>query len=239
MWLNGGKFKGNEAYDERILSMTKTQSALDELKSDRRGLMVVLSSPSGAGKTTLTRKLLAENPDMAMSVSATTRPPRPGEAEGKDYYFVNKTRFSELESQGEFLEHAKVFDNYYATPRGPVEDALSRGRDVVFDIDWQGAQQLTQAAADDIVKIFILPPNMRELEQRLRTRAQDSDSVIAKRMSKSEAEISHWAEYDYVIVNEDVSVALDELKTIVKSERMRRRRQMWLGGFVKSLVNGG
>ena len=125
------------------------------------------------------------------------------------------------------------------TPRGPVEEALSQGQDVVFDIDWQGAQQLTQAAADDLVKIFILPPNMRELEQRLRTRAQDSDSVIVKRMSKSEAEISHWAEYDYVIVNEDISTALDELKTIVKSERMRRRRQMWLGGFVKSLIDGG
>jgi len=214
-------------------------SALNELKSDRRGLMVVLSSPSGAGKTTLTRKLLADIPDMAMSVSATTRAPRPGERDGIDYFFMDKTRFGELEAQGEFLEHAKVFDNYYATPRGPVEEALSRGQDVVFDIDWQGAQQLTQAAADDLVKIFILPPNMRELEQRLRTRAQDSDSVIAKRMSKSESEISHWAEYDYVIVNEDVDTALAELKTIVASERTRRRRQMWLGGFVKTLVNGG
>ncbi len=214
-------------------------SALNELKADRRGLMVVLSSPSGAGKTTLTRKLLAENTNMTMSVSATTRPPRPGEQDGIDYFFIDKTKFAELEARGEFLEHAKVFDNFYATPRGPVEEALSRGQDVVFDIDWQGAQQLTQAAADDLVKIFILPPNMRELEQRLRTRAQDSDSVIAKRMSKSEAEISHWAEYDYVIVNEDISTALNELKTIVASERMRRRRQMWLGGFVKSLVNGG
>jgi len=214
-------------------------SVIDELKTDRRGLMIVLSSPSGAGKTTLTRKLLADNPNMAMSVSATTRPARPGEKEGVDYFFVNKTRFTELEDAGQFLEHAKVFDNYYGTPRGPVEDALSKGRDVVFDIDWQGAQQLTQAAADDLVKIFILPPNMRELEQRLRTRAQDSDAVIAKRMSKSESEISHWAEYDYVIVNEDVSTALAELQTIVNSERMRRRRQMWLGGFVKSLVNGG
>lgn len=219
--------------------MTQTASIFDKLKSDRRGLMVVLSSPSGAGKTTLTRKLLADHPDMAMSVSATTRPARPGEVEGKDYFFIDKTRFGELEAAGEFLEHAKVFDNYYATPRGPVEKALSQGRDVVFDIDWQGAQQLTQAAADDLVKIFILPPNMRELEQRLRSRAQDSDSVIVKRMSKSEAEISHWAEYDYVIVNEDISTALEELKTIVKSERMRRRRQMWLGGFVKSLIDGG
>ena len=214
-------------------------SALDELKRDRRGLMVVLSSPSGAGKTTLTRRLLADNSNMAMSVSATTRPPRPGEQEGIDYFFVSKDRFAELEAQGEFLEHAKVFDNYYATPRGPVEQALSQAQDVVFDIDWQGAQQLTQAAADDLVKIFILPPNMRELEQRLRTRALDSDAVIAKRMSKSEAEISHWAEYDYVIVNEDVDTALAELQTIVDSERMRRRRQMWLGGFVKSLVNRG
>ena len=219
--------------------MTQTASVFDKLKSDRRGLMVVLSSPSGAGKTTLTRKLLADHPDMAMSISATTRPMRPGEEEGKDYFFIDKTRFGELEAAGEFIEHAKVFDNYYATPRGPVEEALSQGKDVVFDIDWQGAQQLTQAAADDLVKIFILPPNMRELEQRLRTRAQDSDSVIVKRMSKSEAEISHWAEYDYVIVNEDISTALEELKTIVKSERMRRRRQMWLGGFVKSLIDGG
>ena len=214
-------------------------SALDELKQDRRGLMVVLSSPSGAGKTTLTRRLLADNPNMAMSVSATTRPPRPGEQDGVDYFFVTKDRFAELEDQGEFLEHAKVFDNHYGTPRSPVEDALMKGKDVVFDIDWQGAQQLNQAAADDLVKIFILPPNMRELEQRLRTRALDSDAVIAKRMSKSEAEISHWAEYDYVIVNEDVETALTELKTIVASERMRRRRQMWLGGFVKSLISGG
>jgi guanylate kinase len=214
-------------------------SVIDELKSDRRGLMIVLSSPSGAGKTTLTRKLLADNPNMAMSVSATTRPARPGEKEGIDYFFINKTRFAELEVEGEFLEHARVFDNYYATPRGPVENALSRGKDVVFDIDWQGAQQLTQAAPNDLVKIFILPPNMRELEQRLRTRAQDSEAVIAKRMSKSEAEISHWAEYDYVIVNEDISTALTELQTIVSAERMRLRRQKWLSGFVKSLVNGG
>ncbi len=214
-------------------------SDLTELKRNRRGLMIVLSSPSGAGKTTLTRRLLADNSGMTMSVSATTRPPRPGEEDGVDYYFIDKSRFAELEATDEFLEHAKVFDNFYATPRGPVEDALREGRDVVFDIDWQGAQQLTQAAADDLVKIFILPPNMRELEQRLRTRAQDSDSVIAKRMSKSEAEISHWAEYDYVIVNEDVETALAELQTIVLAERMRRKRQPWLGGFVKSLTSGG
>ncbi|MEP1230401.1 MAG: guanylate kinase [Litorimonas sp.] len=214
-------------------------SALNELKSQRRGLMVVLSSPSGAGKSTLTRLLLQRNPDMAMSVSATTRPARPGEVEGQDYFFVSKPQFSQLEADGEFLEHARVFDNFYGTPRGPVENALQAGRDVVFDIDWQGAQQLSQAAADDLVKVFILPPNMRELEQRLKTRAQDSDAVIAKRMSKSEAEISHWLEYDYVIVNENVDEALNELITIVAAERMARRRQPWLGSFVKSLTSGG
>ncbi len=214
-------------------------SQLDELKAQRRGLMIVLSSPSGAGKTTLTRKLLAENPDMTMSVSATTRHPRRGEKDGVDYYFVSKEKFSELETEDEFLEHARVFDNFYGTPRAPVEEALQEGRDVVFDIDWQGAQQLTQAAAEDLVRIFILPPNMRELEKRLRTRAQDSDETIAKRMSKSEAEISHWLEYDYVIVNEDIDTAMEELRTIVNAERLRRKRQPWLGGFVKSLISGG
>lgn len=214
-------------------------SPLEEMKANRRGIMVVLSSPSGAGKTTLTRKLLRENPDMAMSVSATTRQPRPGEKDGEDYYFISKNKFTDMVDDEEFLEYAKVFDNFYGTPRAPVEAALGDGRDVVFDIDWQGAQQLTQAAADDLVKIFILPPNMVELEKRLRTRAQDSDEVIAKRMSKSENEISHWPEYDYVIVNEDVDVAMAELRTIVSAERMRRRRQPWLSGFVKSLTTGG
>ena len=214
-------------------------SALEEMKANRRGIMVVLSSPSGAGKTTLTRMLLKENPDMAMSVSATTRQPRPGEKDGEDYYFISKNKFTDMVDDDAFLEYAKVFDNFYGTPRAPVEQALGDGRDVVFDIDWQGAQQLTQAAADDLVKIFILPPNMVELEKRLRTRAQDSDEVIAKRMSKSENEISHWPEYDYVIVNEDVDVAMEELRMIVASERMRRRRQPWLGAFVKSLMTGG
>jgi len=180
-----------------------------KMKSQRRGLMIVLSSPSGAGKTTLTRQLLSENQNMAMSVSATTRRPRPGEVDGRDYFFVDKTQFSNMIEEGEFLEHAKVFDNYYGTPRGPVEDSLEQGKDVIFDIDWQGAQQLTQAASDDLVKIFILPPGMQELEKRLRSRAQDSDDVIAKRMSKSEGEISHWA------------------------------GQLWLGPFVKTLVQGG
>lgn len=212
---------------------------LDHHKKNRRGLMIVLSSPSGAGKTTLTRRLLSENTGMKMSVSGTTRPPRPGEKEGVDYYFITKNQFSDMVNDQEFLEHAKVFDNFYGTPRGPVEEALSKGQDVVFDIDWQGAQQLAEAAADDLVKIFILPPNMRELESRLKSRAQDTDAVIAKRMSKSENEISHWAEYDYVIVNEDIDTALDELLTIVSAERIRRKRQLWLSGFVKTLVSGG
>ena len=215
------------------------RSSLEEMKAQRRGLMIVLSSPSGAGKTTLTRKLLKENPDMAMSVSATTRSPRNGEEDGTDYYFISKNKFVEMVDEEAFLEHAKVFDNFYGTPRAPVEAALSDGHDVVFDIDWQGAQQLTQAAGDDLVKVFILPPNMRELEMRLKKRAQDSDEVIAKRMAKSEAEISHWAEYDYVIVNENIDTALAELRTIVASERMRRRRQPWINSFVKTLIQGG
>jgi len=176
---------------------------------------------------------------MAMSVSATTRQPRRGEEDGEDYFFISKTKFNDMVEDDDFLEYAKVFDNFYGTPRAPVEQALGDGRDVVFDIDWQGAQQLTQAAADELVKIFILPPNMRELEKRLRTRAQDSDEVISKRMAKSENEISHWPEYDYVIVNENIEIAMDELRTIVKAERMRRRRQPWLSGFVKSLISGG
>ena len=205
-------------------------------QAKRRGMMIVLSSPSGAGKTTLTRKLLSENPHMSMSVSATTRQARSGEVDGIDYYFVDKRRFEEMREAGEFLEHAKVFDNYYGTPRGPVESALAQGRDIIFDIDWQGAQQLTQAAADDLVKIFILPPDMQQLEERLRSRAQDSDVVIAKRMSKSENEISHWAEYDYVIVNDTLDEALAELRTILSAERLRRKRQLWLQPFVKALI---
>ncbi len=211
---------------------------LKDLKRQRRGLMVVLSSPSGAGKSTMTRKLLMENPNMTMSVSATTRRARVGEQDGVDYYFVGKTEFSNMLDNDEFLEHAKVFDNYYGTPRAPVEAALAEGHDVVFDIDWQGAQQLTQAAGDDLVKIFILPPSKRELESRLHTRAQDSANVIARRMAKSEAEISHWAEYDYIIVNDNLEMAMDELRTIVAAERLKRRRQYWLGPFVKGLIDG-
>jgi len=215
------------------------KSSIQEMKLNRRGIMVVLSSPSGAGKTTLTKKVLNSSKNILMSVSATTRQPRPGEVDGKDYIFLSKSKFSEMIDNDEFLEYAKVFDNFYGTPRAPVEDALAKGFDIVFDIDWQGAQQLTQAAANDLVKIFILPPNMRELENRLRSRAQDSDDVIARRMSKSENEISHWAEYDYIIINEDITDAIEELTTIVNAERMKRPRQPWLGSFVKKLVTGG
>lgn len=212
--------------------------SLEHMKKNRRGLMIVLSSPSGAGKSTLTRRLLSKNPDMKMSVSATTRGPRSGENDGVDYFFVSKDEFAQMRDEGEFLEYAKVFDNYYGTPRGPVEKALQSGRDVIFDIDWQGAQQLSQAASDDLVKIFILPPSKRELERRLTTRAQDSAAVIAKRMAKSESEMSHWAEYDYVIVNQDIDTALDELSTIIQAERKKRRRQFWLSTFVNNLMSG-
>jgi len=201
--------------------------------------MVVVSSPSGAGKTTITRRLLAEHDDMKLSVSATTRKPRKGEIDGQDYFFISKDKFAEMVDEDEFLEHAKVFDNFYGTPRGPVEDALNEGFDVIFDIDWQGSQQLTQAAGNDLVRIFILPPTKVELERRLRNRALDSEEEIAKRMSKADSEISHWAEYDYVIINEDISRTMGEVEFILASERMRRRRQPWLGGFVKSLTSGG
>ena len=206
--------------------------------SERRGLMIVLSSPSGAGKTTLTRKLLAENDDMQMSVSATTRKPRTGETPGKDYVFVSTAEFEEMLADNAFLEYAKVFDNYYGTPAQPVQDALAEGKDIIFDIDWQGAQQLTQAAADDLVKIFILPPSKIELERRLKSRAQDSAETIAKRMSKSAGEISHWAEYDYVIVNDDLSESMDAIRAIVTAERAKRKRQLWLGPFVNNLIQG-
>lgn len=212
---------------------------MSDLSRKRRGLMVVLSSPSGAGKSTLTRKLLAENDDMTMSVSATTRAPRSGEVDGVDYYFVTKSQFGDMIEDSEFLEHAKVFDNYYGTPRDPVEQALENGKDIVFDIDWQGAQQLTQNANTDLVKVFILPPSKRELESRLHRRAQDSKAVIARRMAKSESEMSHWAEYDYVIVNDDLDTTMEELRIVLSSERLKRHRQLWLSPFVKQLTQGG
>jgi guanylate kinase len=203
----------------------------------RRGLMLVLSSPSGAGKTTLSRRLLQDDAAITMSVSATTRAPRTGEEEGKDYFFVSSSMFGEMETTGAFLEHATVFDNRYGTPREPVQMALARGRDVLFDIDWQGTQQLRQQAGDDLVSIFVLPPSHDELERRLRARAQDSDSVVAARMARANNEISHWAEYDYVVINDNLDAALEKIKTILAAERMRRGRQTGIPGFVSGLMS--
>ncbi|MBT5186812.1 MAG: guanylate kinase [Kordiimonadaceae bacterium] len=202
----------------------------------KRGLLLVLSSPSGAGKSTLSRLLLEKDDNISMSVSTTTRAPRPGEVDGKDYNFVAQDDFDALVAQDGFLEHATVFEHSYGTPAAPVEEALKHGKDVLFDIDWQGTQLLDQKVHEDLVKVFILPPSKEELEKRLKTRAQDSDEVVAKRMSKANSEISHWAEYDYVIVNEDLQKAETELFTILKSERMKRFRQSGLASFVGDLT---
>ncbi len=204
----------------------------------RRGLMLVLSSPSGAGKTTISRALLNEDENLAMSVSATTRPPRPGEKEGKDYFFLEAVDFNLMINRDELLEHAKVFDNYYGTPREPVENALANGQDVLFDIDWQGTQQLAQKAGDDLVSIFVLPPSTSDLEKRLLSRAQDSAEVVARRMSKAAEEISHWREYDYVVVNDDIERCLSEVRAILKAERVRRNRRTGLLDFVERLREG-
>ena len=201
----------------------------------RRGLMLVLSSPSGAGKTTLSRRLLEANPDLALSVSVTTRPPRPGEVEGGDYYFIDRRRYNTMVRNGELLEWAEVFGHCYGTPRIPVEAALAAGRDVLFDIDWQGTQQLRDAARSDLVSVFVLPPTIDELERRLRSRAQDDDDVIHARMSKAADEMSHWAEYDYVVINHQVEQAFGEVQAILAAERLRRERQIGLSEFVRSL----
>ncbi|MCL7405786.1 guanylate kinase [Marivivens sp.] len=202
----------------------------------RRGLLIILSSPSGAGKSTLAKRLMAWDPTLSFSVSATTRDPRPGETNGVEYYFKTKAEFEAMVDAGEMLEHAEVFGNYYGTPKGPVETAMMAGRDTIFDIDWQGGQQIRRSAlANDVVSIFILPPSIADLETRLRGRAQDSDEVIANRMAQSRDEISHWAEYDYVIVNRDVDAAEAELKTILMAERSRANRQPGLNEFVRAL----
>jgi guanylate kinase len=202
---------------------------------ERRGLMFVLSSPSGAGKSTMSRMLMQRTPNMRMSVSVTTRPMRPGEIDGRDYHFVNKKRFEQMSHEGELLEWATVFDNSYGTPRQPVENALAAGHDVLFDIDWQGTQQLRQRARDDVVSVFLLPPSVEALEARLHSRAQDSDEVIRGRMSRAGHEMSHWAEYDYVVVNSDLDKAYEKIELILQAERLRRDRQMWLSGFVRKL----
>ncbi|MEW6090988.1 guanylate kinase [Parvibaculum sp.] len=201
----------------------------------RRGLMLVLSSPSGAGKTTLSRRLLESDTEIDMSVSATTRKPRPGEVNGKDYYFLSTEDFGIMRNRGEFLEHAKVFGNYYGTPRKPVEEALARGHDVLFDIDWQGTQQLDETAPEDLVKVFILPPSAQDLEKRLEKRAQDPADVVAARMAKASDEISHYQEYDYIIINENIDKAFMELQAILRAERLKRRRLTGLANFVKQL----
>jgi guanylate kinase len=204
----------------------------------RRGLMLVLSSPSGAGKSTLSRRLLQSDAQIAMSVSATTRPKRAGEIEGEDYFFVTAKRFEEMVREGAFLEHATVFGNRYGTPKAAVEKMLAQGRDVLFDIDWQGAQQLAQKAKDDLVRVFILPPSRAELQRRLSERAQDSPSVVATRMAEADNEISRWSEYDYVIINDDVQKAEAQLQAIVAAERLDRQRQTGLVDFVRRLMRG-
>jgi guanylate kinase len=206
--------------------------------SPRRGLMFVLSSPSGAGKSTLARRLMQQNTDMVLSISATTRPPRPGEADGREYHFVDHERFEKMIDEGALLEWARVFDNYYGTPRAPVEGALASGKDVLFDVDWQGARALRGAAPEDVVSVFILPPDMVELERRLHTRAQDSEAIIARRMAKSADEIRHWDEYDFVLVNRDLDASAEDLQRILTVERDRRSRQSWLSNFVTALLEG-
>ena len=204
----------------------------------RRGLMLVLSSPSGAGKTTLSRQLLTNDSEIQLSVSCTTRARRPGEKDGVDYRFVDTASFRGMIERGEFLEHARVFDHYYGTPRAPVEAAVSNGRDVLFDIDWQGTQQLKESGRDDLVTVFILPPSTRDLERRLITWAQDSKEVVAQRMAKAADEMSHWAEYDYSIINRDIATSLTQLKSILTAERLKRERQLGLSAFVKALREG-
>lgn len=202
----------------------------------RRGLLIILSSPSGAGKSTLAKRLMTWDPTLSFSVSATTRNPRPGETDGVEYYFKTKPEFEAMVDAGDMLEHAEVFGNYYGTPKGPVEASMTAGRDTIFDIDWQGGQQIRRSSlANDVVSIFILPPSIADLESRLRGRAQDSDEVISNRMAQSRDEISHWAEYDYVIINHNVDAAEAELKTILMAERSRANRQPKLNEFVRGL----
>lgn len=214
--------------------MSNSSHALPQL--GRRGLMLVLSSPSGAGKTTLSRRLLQSDPDIVMSVSATTRAPRPNEIDGQDYFFVTPARFDEMVQAGEFLEHAVVFGNKYGTPRSPVMAALDAGKDVLFDIDWQGTQQLKQQARDDMASVFVVPPSKAELERRLRIRAQDSEDVVRQRMAKASDELSHWAEYDYLLMNDDIQHAMGKLEEILRVERSRRARQPGLAKFVQDMI---
>ena len=210
--------------------------AIDPHGFKRRGVLFVLSSPSGAGKSTIARMLLGDELDLAMSVSATTRPMRPGEVDGRDYHFVDLDRFREMAAAGEFLEWAHVFGQRYGTPRAPVDAVLASGRDVLFDIDWQGAQQLYQIAGGDVVRVFILPPSMAELHARLSRRATDAPDVIEARMNRAANEVSHWDGYDYVLVNDDVERCFAGVKTILAAERLKRSRQTGLIGFIRGLT---
>lgn len=214
------------------------KSQMSEFSLKRRGLMMVLSSPSGAGKTTISRRLLESDGGISLSVSVTTRAPRPNEQHGRDYYFIDKAEFNLMVNRGQLLEHAKVFGNYYGTPRERVETLLEEGRDVLFDIDWQGTQQLAEKAREDLVSVFILPPSWCELERRLQSRAQDDQEEIARRMAKAADEMSHWAEYDYIIVNHDLDKSVGAVKAILQSERLKRKRQIGLAEFVKRLQAG-
>jgi guanylate kinase len=220
---------------KRTIAKRTVTKRLGKRAIARRGLMLVLSSPSGAGKTTLSRMLLKADKSVELSVSVTTRPKRAGEKHGRDYFFIQKPQFEKMVEKGELLEWAEVFGNCYGTPRAAVERALAAGCDVLFDIDWQGTQQLREKVKDDVVTIFVLPPSAADLEKRLRTRAQDSDAVIATRMAKAGDEITHWAEYDYVIINKTVAQAFAEVRAILAAERLKRERQTGLTDFVRDL----
>ena len=222
----------------RHLPDQETQRRHDGGEVARRGLMLVLSSPSGAGKTTLSRMLLDRYSTIELSISVTTRKPRPGEVEGRDYRFIDERSFDAMVARGDLLEWAEVFGSRYGTPRTPVERALAMGRDVLFDIDWQGTQQLREKGRDDLVSVFVLPPTIPDLEARLRTRAQDADDVIRARMAKAANEMSHWAEYDYVVINRDVWRAFEDICAILAAERLKRERQTGLSAFVRLLQAG-
>ncbi len=208
----------------------------NDLNNERRGITLVLSSPSGAGKTSLSRKLLERNKKLFLSVSCTTRPPRPGEINESDYFFIEESKFNEMQRNNEFLESAKVFDHYYGTPKKPIMDALDSGMDILFDIDWQGTQQLMNSLQDDLIKVFVLPPSAKELERRLLQRNQDSDEIVKGRMSKASNEISHYAEYDYIIINENFEESLSKIESIIIAEGLKRSRQIKIQDTIDNLL---